>query len=58
MKLKDYIDEVMSGVVLGTVVNFEVELYQDGTVADDMTGNKVSFTVIKDNANKPKQVAN
>lgn len=58
MTLKDYIRDVLAQVTLGTVVDFEVYLYPDTTVADEITGNKVSFSVIKDNASTTLKVAN
>lgn len=58
MKLKEYIAEVLKEVALGTVVDFELNIDARGELTNTFTGNKVSFSVIKDNASTTLKVAN
>jgi hypothetical protein len=47
MKLKDYIAIVMHETPGIEEVTLEVNLYADTSVADQETGNKVKFTLVK-----------
>lgn len=58
MKLKEYIEEILKEVCVGTVVDFEVNIDKDASLTNNFTGNKVSFSVIKDNASTTLKVAN
>ncbi len=46
MTLKDYIARVLKETPPEQTIELEVNLYADGTVADEETGNKVKFTIL------------
>ena len=53
--LKEYVSEVLRASPEGADVEFEVNLYPNGSVAGEETGNKVRFTVcnVKEAKNDP-----
>lgn len=48
MKLKEYVEEAMKDIIMGTAVDFDINLDKDCEVSNNFTGNKMSFQVIKD----------